>query len=102
MIEDEREKTEEELTQERIVKQHKKELESILSTIEGRSFLWRLIYASGVYAHSSPMSAEASNYLAGKRDVGLEIMRSINEVNPIALQTMNRENLEGRYGHIYI
>jgi|TARA_R110000824_G_scaffold20891_2_gene78308 hypothetical protein len=68
------------------------ELEKILSTYEGRSFLWRLIAFCGIYEAGVTHELETFRQL-GKRDIGLWLLAEIDQANPKAIPVMTQEEV---------
>ena len=59
-----------------------------------RDTLWRLIGLGGVYTRRGPQPLDVSNFLAGKRELALELIELIDETSPdhwILMQNENRE-----------
>lgn len=52
----------------------------VLETEAGRRLLMAMLFSSGVYAHTK--QGDSHDYLAGRKDAMLEIMRDCNDVCP--------------------
>lgn len=61
---------------------------TIISTYEGRKFLWDLLATCGVWSASyGPDMA----FREGQRDIGIRVMREISAVQPDVLHVMSME-----------
>lgn len=72
----------------------KKCLKEVVSTKNGRSFLWTVLEIANVF-HSS-FSNEPLNmaFLEGKREIGLKIFKMIEELEPGLVYKIAKENME--------
>lgn len=70
------------------------DMRSLLATIEGRRFLWRLMEKCGVYRESFTGSSETF-FLEGKRSIGLFVIAEIIDAEPDAYLLMIKENRKG-------
>jgi len=69
----------------------------ILSSFNGRRFLWRYLELCGVFKTSfSPESSQAA-FNEGQRNVGLRLLSDINEANPDAYLQMMKESKGDKY-----
>lgn len=68
-------------------------LRSILSTFDGRAFLWRLLEECGIYT-SSFTGNSTTFFNEGKRHIGLWTLNEIMEVDPNAYMKMKVEAVE--------
>ena len=68
-------------------------LRNILSTYDGRAFLWRLLEECGIYT-SSFTGNSTTFFNEGKRHVGLWTLNEIMDVNPNSYQQMRVEAVE--------
>lgn len=68
-------------------------LRNILSTYDGRAFLWRLLEECGIYT-SSFTGNSTTFFNEGKRHVGLWTLNEIMDVNPNLYQQMRVEAVE--------
>ena len=66
------------------------DLTTVLSTANGRRFLWNLLAKCRVF-HSCYTGNNDTFYNEGRRDVGLEILDNIMRVDADAFATMQRE-----------
>ena len=57
------------------------DLRAVLSTANGRRFLWRLLGMCKVYAGGFTDNPNYSMYRDGRRDVGFELLNDINEAD---------------------
>lgn len=71
-------------------------LRQILSTAEGRAFLWYLLERCGVYQSSFSADALTMAFNEGRRDIGNFILAAIHHVNPVAYLTMTQEAQEDK------
>jgi hypothetical protein len=69
------------------------DLLAVLSLPEGRRFLWDVIKDCGVYRSSylAAVNPEGTAFNEGRRSIGLNLIVSINEADPLALATMGME-----------
>lgn len=63
----------------------------VVSTEQGRRFLWDLLAFTGVYRSSFTGNSQTF-FNEGRRDVGLRLLGQINEHEPEAYVTMLKEN----------
>jgi hypothetical protein len=69
------------------------EMKQILDTYGGRAFMWRLLSSCGVFRTS--FTGNASTYFnEGKRQIGLEVLKEILELDSKAFQIMQQEAVE--------
>ncbi len=68
----------------------------VLSTLEGRRFVWRLLSRCQVFRAEYENSARI-HFDAGQRNLGLFIMAEISEANENLLFKMMSENKEGLF-----
>lgn len=69
------------------------DLRQVLSTPEGRRFLWRLMSECGAFASVVRSGLDSSVfYLSGKQDVGHFIQAEVIEANEGAYLTMQKES----------
>lgn len=74
-------------------KERKRDLQEVLSTVEGRRFLWGQLKKCKVYESIWEGSAKI-HYNAGKQDLGHELMAEILEASPEAYLQMQKESME--------
>lgn len=67
------------------------DLKMVLSTLEGRRFLWRLLSTCGIYRTSFHPSSQIY-FNEGVRSVGLNVIADIDRVAPEAMILMMTEN----------
>lgn len=73
--------------------QDREYLRAILSTLGGRSFLWRLLAECGVYK-SSFTGNSTTFFNEGKRNIGLWLLEEIYNSDPTAYGKMRHEATE--------
>lgn len=69
------------------------DIKKVLSTPEGRRFIWRLMGESGVFRSSFTGPAERTYFNEGQRDIGLLILKEVNNAKPSAFAQMQNESL---------
>lgn len=67
---------------------------SILETVQGRRYLWRLLERCGVYKTSFDTNGSRVYFNEGQRNIGLSILAEVNDANPNAYVTMMKEAKE--------
>lgn len=70
------------------------EVKWVLSSKQGRNFIWRLLGRCGIYTQSFNQNNSIMSFNEGKRSVGNEILVDINQADPEGFFTMMRENRE--------
>lgn len=68
----------------------KSDIAFILSDARGRRFMWRLLSMTGIY-RSSYTGDSKTFFREGERNIGLQVMRDIHEINPEAMTQMLKE-----------
>ena len=77
-------------------KQDIEDFKKVLSIVEGRRFLWRLMTQCRVFdSIADPM--ELIQYNAGRQDVGHLIQKRIVAASPESMLKMMNESKEGKY-----
>ena len=71
--------------------QVKEDFKWVVSTEQGRRFLWDLLAFTGVY-RSSFTGNSTTFFNEGRRDVGLKLIGQLNEYAPEVYVTMLKEN----------
>lgn len=66
----------------------------VLSTPQGRRFIWRYLTECGVFRTSYTGDATNTIYLEGQRNMGLKILSDVNEASPEAYIKMMLESKE--------
>jgi hypothetical protein len=66
------------------------DFKQVVSTKEGRRFIWRLLEEAGVY-RSSFTGTSQTFFLEGQRNMGLLLIREIHEICPDVYTTMLKE-----------
>ena len=69
---------------------HLTNLKVVVSTPEGRAYVWGLLERTSVFQSIWESSARI-HYLAGQQDVGQDIWRDIVELDPTLFATMKQE-----------
>ncbi len=68
-----------------------KDMAFILSTEQGRRYIWRMLRITGVDKQTFEGDINWSVFNSGERNVGLRIKTDINEADPMSLITMMKE-----------
>lgn len=63
----------------------------VLSSRQGRRFIWRELAECGVFRSSFHSSGSVVYFNEGRRDVGLKLLADVMEADPLAYQTMANE-----------
>lgn len=71
--------------------QEKLDLEWILSTPQGRRFIWKFLTTAGIF-QSSFTGNSTTFFNEGKRDIGLKLLAEVTEANPDAYTLMMKES----------
>lgn len=69
------------------------DLRFLLSTDQGRRFVWRYLEICGVYKSSFTGSSETF-FLEGQRNIGLKLIADIMDADPEAYIKMQKQNRE--------
>ena len=70
-------------------------LRVVLSTVQGRDVMWRVLEFTGLYHTSYDRDApHETSFREGKRQIGLLLLSEINNVDPLAFQLMQKEHLD--------
>lgn len=72
-----------------------KDLNTILASIEGRRFYWKLMAFCRINESSFHPSGSQMYFFEGTRNVGLKLLADLHDANPEAYVTMMKE-AEGR------
>jgi hypothetical protein len=72
------------------------DLKSVLSTVQGRRFVWKYLEKCGVYTTSFSESPHRTMFLEGQRNIGLMLMADINAADPYLYVKMMNESKEGK------
>lgn len=83
-------KTKAQLEQERL----DEELRKVLSLYEGRSFIWWMLEQAGIYRTTFNESASLGAFQEGMRQLGLQLLARLDEVDPNAYAQMRLEALK--------
>lgn len=79
----------------RLQERQKSDLRKVLSSAEGRRFVWRVIGEAGVFKGSFTGNSETF-FREGKRDMGLFVLNDILKSHPDAFAQMQREAASDR------
>lgn len=63
----------------------------VLSTRQGRRFIWRLLCDAGIYRSSFHTNGSMVYFNEGRRDVGLKLLAEVSEADPMAPHMMAME-----------
>lgn len=70
------------------------DLRVVLKIPEGRRYIWKLWGLTGVFRSSyTPKDANMTSFREGQRDIGLALLKDINDASPTALSQMRSEYL---------
>lgn len=83
--------------EERLERKNSDEMRLILSTKEGRRFLWQLVGECGVFQCLFDGNGSRTFFKEGERNVGLKILTRIMDASPDSYVVMSRENKAGDY-----
>lgn len=75
--------------------QEKEDMAFILDSQQGRRFFWRLLTMAGVY-RSSFTGDSRTFFREGERNIGLQVLRDIHEIDPNIMARMVEENRDDR------
>lgn len=67
------------------------DLRTVLSTEQGRRFLWRQLEAAGIYSCTFYEDARYAEFVNGMRNVGCRLLAEIHEADPQAYLLMASE-----------
>ena len=67
------------------------DLRKILKTPEGRRYIWRRLGKTGVFRNSFNLNSNQTAFTEGQRNVGLDMLREINEADVTAFAKMQNE-----------
>ena len=76
-------------------KEEDMDLQFILSTLQGRRFMWRFLSDCGVFKLSFADNALHTAFHEGERNVGLRLFTKINEIDSEAYFKMVKESKNG-------
>ena len=69
----------------------KDDLQAILKIPGGRRFVLRVLGLTGIFTASFSQNSMTTSFNEGKRDIGLWLLKEIDEVDPMAFSQMQRE-----------
>jgi hypothetical protein len=72
------------------VKTQVKDLKAILSTQEGKRFIWRMVEQCGVY-RGGFLPRDESIFRDGEQNIGIWLLAQVTEANPNALIEMMKQ-----------
>lgn len=67
------------------------DLRHVLSSPQGRRFVWRYLGACGVFTQRNCFEPNQTFYNEGRRSIGLQILSEVTEAEPSAYLTMAQE-----------
>lgn len=67
------------------------DIRKVLSTVEGRRFIYRLWGMAGIFRCSFSANANQTAFNEGKRDIGLAILNDVNKAEKTAFAQMQNE-----------
>lgn len=67
---------------------------SVMSTAQGREFVWHLLSVAHVFESTFATNALTMSFLSGQRDLGLRILALVTEVDQDLYLTMQREAMQ--------
>lgn len=67
------------------------DLRAVLSTVQGRRFVWRYLEACGISNSSFDQNPHRTYFLEGQRNIGLKLQADVAEAEPAAYLTMMKE-----------
>lgn len=76
----------------RLLEQRRNDVIAVLSTPQGRRFLWRLLAKCNAFSSIHETSAKI-HYNSGKQDVAFDLLREIDDADPEMFFKMRTENL---------
>jgi hypothetical protein len=81
-----------ELKERDLRRQELEDMRFILSTPQGRRFIWRYLTRCGVFALSYSHSGSETAFNEGQRNIGLKLMAELSEADASAYVTILKEN----------
>jgi hypothetical protein len=76
------------------------DIRHILSSPQGRRFLWRYLSACGVYKISFDHSGSITSFNEGMRNIGLKLLSDVTDASPEAYIEMMKESKEGELNNV--
>ena len=70
------------------------ELKDILNTYGGRAYIWRVLSRCGLFKSSFTGEPNSTFFREGQRDIGLNMLSEIMELDGAAFQKMQQEAVE--------
>ena len=78
---------------ERMAERDTEDLRTILKSVWGRRFVWRVMAICGVFSQSFvPDNSEATAFNEGRRSIGNTLLRQVIEINPESYLQMVKAN----------
>ena len=68
------------------------DLRSVLKSSEGRRFVWKMLSECGVFRASFSLNAMQTAFAEGRRDIGIMLVKELDEADPGAYAQMQREH----------
>ena len=75
-------------------RRERNDIEFLLSSPQGRRFLWKLLSGCGIYELSYITDSDMTAFNEGRRSVGNNILADILDVNPDGYSALIKENRE--------
>lgn len=67
------------------------DIKKVLSFVEGRRLIWRILSKTGIYRLSFAESERLTDFNEGKRSLGLFLLDEVMEAKPTAFSQMQKE-----------
>lgn len=80
----------------RIENRSREDLKAVVSTVNGRRFIWKYLDLCGIYKTTFTGGSETF-FLEGKRAVGLTLLKDVIDASPETFIVMQKENQGGIY-----
>lgn len=80
----------------RIENRSREDLKAVVSTVNGRRFIWKYLDLCGIYETTFTGGSETF-FLEGKRAVGLTLLKDVIDASPETFIVMQKENQGGIY-----
>lgn len=63
----------------------------VLKSVAGRRHIWEQLARSGIFSASFGADDRSTNFREGQRDIGIQLLRDVNEADPKAYAQMQEE-----------
>jgi len=71
------------MTEQELQKRNKRDIQSVLSTVQGRRLLWRVLHSAQIDQHGFvPGDPSATAFHCGQKSIGLYLMALLEECSP--------------------